>query len=732
KTELITLDLICPLTYQLLWNSSGDSGPDLSFDKSASLDHLFSLARVSLAEASKPVLSFECSGGDYTSSCPPGLTYLDAMVWRHPDAAIDDPRPSACSFNKADVRRLSTHVVKLRDMPEGVLVLSGLSRVWKSFFVIWYFEVPMEMVQGWAELFCVISFGFCCLHLLLFFVFVVIGIHDFLCLPKWIDAEVQEEQHLDARSTLQRLPFYCTPSATIDVVIPKPTPEDLAAGTPSSKILAKVEASQKRKASTSVATSGHVVKRTRSTLAQSPSSTTRPNLFVGDSDDENDGRSSAAPAAPATEVFNIQGIMVNDAAIPSGGEMARVESLFDDQLATKMSVLHCMMMSHSGKLLARYRGLNRSHHEYVLLADSRLKGYEEKYNAKGKERKKKIKSLTKSLDNLHSEVQNFFASDEFSRVQGKLLSLAARAGFERRLSMHWTKDEFDVVLKMVNFMPGAQDRLFEASPLGTCVSPHIAKESTVTPVSESLELSANVNFTASAVASEHNEEMVNTEGRVPSGLDDVVVTLSAHEKGFCRFQTITSRPPHIPEQMFISYIRIYYELLVFPSSLVVIFSLHDVVVHWSPLLGRRDHFVSSSSLMLKFSCFEFAFPYMFCVYRMGYIVLLDICYDYKFIKLLSLASRLRFGFVPGVLLVAFPFLLPFVSSIYGLVLIPTDTSWLRNSSFMVANPINTSTFGFRVFGRYAIRNLWNGAVAYKISSLHCLSYSVAGVRFPST
>ncbi|GKA83489.1 hypothetical protein Tco_0805084, partial [Tanacetum coccineum] len=32
----------------------------------------------------------------------------------------------------ADVRRLSAHVIKLRDMPEGVLVLSGLSRVWKS------------------------------------------------------------------------------------------------------------------------------------------------------------------------------------------------------------------------------------------------------------------------------------------------------------------------------------------------------------------------------------------------------------------------------------------------------------------------------------------------------------------------------------------------------------------------------------------------------------------------
>nr|GEV40498.1 hypothetical protein [Tanacetum cinerariifolium] len=46
-------------------------------------------------------------------------------------AAIGDTRPAAGSFSMVDVRRLSAHVIKLRDMPEGVLVLSGLSRVWK-------------------------------------------------------------------------------------------------------------------------------------------------------------------------------------------------------------------------------------------------------------------------------------------------------------------------------------------------------------------------------------------------------------------------------------------------------------------------------------------------------------------------------------------------------------------------------------------------------------------------
>ncbi|GKD64283.1 hypothetical protein Tco_1306391, partial [Tanacetum coccineum] len=66
--------------------------------------------------------------------------------------------------------------------------------------------------------------------------FAVMGIHDFLCLPKWTSAEVQEKPHLDVRSTLQRLLFYCTPPAVADVVIPDPISKDLAVGTPSSKI----------------------------------------------------------------------------------------------------------------------------------------------------------------------------------------------------------------------------------------------------------------------------------------------------------------------------------------------------------------------------------------------------------------------------------------------------------------------------------------------------------------
>ncbi|GJW68022.1 hypothetical protein Tco_0122446 [Tanacetum coccineum] len=228
-----------------------------------------------------------------------------------------------------------------------------------------------------------------------------------------------------------------------------------------------------------------------------------------------------------------------------------------------MSILHCMMMSHGGELLARYLRLNQSHHEYVLSTDSRLKGYEEKSKVKGKEMKKKIKSLTKSLDNLYTEVARLFAA---------LNQAAILEAESDETSFVEFKDEFAAVLKkMVNFMPGAQNMLAEASPLVAQtdyaflnkISEHVAKplsvilqleleklvrpanvptprdayvsslvthESTMTPTSKSLELSANVDLTASVVASEHNEEMLSVEvdGSDPKMTDDTITSKSGH------------------------------------------------------------------------------------------------------------------------------------------------------------------------------------------------------------
>ncbi|GKF53339.1 hypothetical protein Tco_0160249 [Tanacetum coccineum] len=76
-----------------------------------------------------------------------------------------------------------------------------------------------------------------------------------------------------------------------------------------------------------------------------------------------------------------------------------------------------------------------------------------KSKPKGKETKKKIKSLLVKVWII------------CMLSYGELLSLVPSAGFERGLSMHRTKDKFVAVLKkMVNFMPGAQDKLAEAPP----------------------------------------------------------------------------------------------------------------------------------------------------------------------------------------------------------------------------------------------------------------------------
>ncbi|GKC87302.1 hypothetical protein Tco_1147951, partial [Tanacetum coccineum] len=78
-TEQITPNLICPSTHQLLWSSGGDSGPDMSFDKSASLERLLSLAR------------------------------------RHSYSCVSNELP-ADGYDRNDVERLRVHLIRLREM----------------------------------------------------------------------------------------------------------------------------------------------------------------------------------------------------------------------------------------------------------------------------------------------------------------------------------------------------------------------------------------------------------------------------------------------------------------------------------------------------------------------------------------------------------------------------------------------------------------------------------------
>ncbi|GJR74015.1 hypothetical protein Tco_0086380 [Tanacetum coccineum] len=302
------------------------------------------------------------------------------MVWRHPNATNDDPLPAAGSFSMADMRRLSAHGA------DGN----------------------------------------------------VMGIHDFLYLPEWTSAEVEEEPHLNVRSTLKKLPFYCTPPTIADVVILDPTPEDLAVGTPSSKILAKAEASQKRKASTFGTTLSHVAKRTRdgddNALYEIPLVTSLCTAAVIPSLG-NQGRSSNAHTA---EDSLGKGIMADDVAAPfigasrprpSSGPVPSFRDVSGDVIHADFFPFfvgpYYATYPQDGIIGLRFSppecgcservywcGLWTKHQ--VLKPDEHIFGLNDKLvssnssfaksKAKGKERKKKIKSLTKSLDNLHAEV----------------------------------------------------------------------------------------------------------------------------------------------------------------------------------------------------------------------------------------------------------------------------------------------------------------------------------------
>nr|GFA29997.1 hypothetical protein [Tanacetum cinerariifolium] len=68
------------------------------------------------------------------------------------------------------------------------------------------------------------------------------------------------------------------------------------------------------------------------------------------------------------------------------------------------------------------------------------------------------------------------------------------------------------------------------TPKDSRVSPPITKELTMTPASKSLELSTNVDPTASVVASEHNKKMVSAEvdGPDPKITDDTITAKYIH------------------------------------------------------------------------------------------------------------------------------------------------------------------------------------------------------------
>nr|GEU36724.1 hypothetical protein [Tanacetum cinerariifolium] len=380
---------------------------------------------------------------------------LDYMSLRHPSSVIGDPKPPVGSYSQKDVRRLSAHVVNLRDISDGVLVMSGL----------------------------------------------IMSILDFLCLPESTGAEVYEEPYHDI----------------------------------SAKVLTEDETFKKRKASLSDAPSGHVAKRTWSAMAQSSGSTTWPNIFADNSKESdvdedacveiplithlrsavviptegNQSGGSVPPAAEGPSIQDSQGkaIMTDAAGASSvGGSRPRPSSGLAPSVQDFYEyVIHRYLFSFSpGPYYALYledgvagscefsrEEWHAPHQPTLSVLTKKVYGLKKQVTDLNDKLSSSdiafVKAKAKAKGSFQSLVRKFLASDEFRRVQGELLFWLP--GFER------------------GGVPAPKD---------TRVSPPMANESTVTPVSLSLELPSNDALFSYVAALGQNEEWVNAMVDIPN------------------------------------------------------------------------------------------------------------------------------------------------------------------------------------------------------------------------
>nr|GEZ39522.1 hypothetical protein [Tanacetum cinerariifolium] len=197
--------------------------------------------------------------------------------------------------------------------------------------------------------------------------------------------------------------FYYTPAAA-DVVILTPTLKDLFAEAPNTKVLAKAEASKKRKASTSGSALSQVAKRTRSATTNFSRSSVRPNLFNDDSDDEesDDDHDACVKILLVTPICSV-------ATIPLGGSQSRGSiplqlKVLEEKLLWTMLLTHPLGVSVVLELLLVPLLLLEI--LPVLDLNDKVTASDVSFvnaNAKGKDQKKKIKSLSKCLDQFTAE-----------------------------------------------------------------------------------------------------------------------------------------------------------------------------------------------------------------------------------------------------------------------------------------------------------------------------------------
>ncbi|GJY42088.1 hypothetical protein Tco_0429358 [Tanacetum coccineum] len=159
------------------------------------------------------------------------------MPLRHPDSCITDKIPT--DFNQDHVDQLKAHIMKLRDILEGVRSDNT-----------------------------------------------AMSIHDFLCMPSLEKAMVREEPHELGTSILSRVADHTTPPAPVRTDIPRAFLVEIAVTRPDCNVVAKADHTAKRKTSTGPKISTNTTKRTR--LSQKVSRAGPSGLAAGDEVEQTD------------------------------------------------------------------------------------------------------------------------------------------------------------------------------------------------------------------------------------------------------------------------------------------------------------------------------------------------------------------------------------------------------------------------------------------------------------
>ncbi|GKD65292.1 hypothetical protein Tco_1307400, partial [Tanacetum coccineum] len=265
----------------LLRHGTGDSGPDMSFDISASPEYMSGLGHTGLAKADlgtliktyhipldlhphlpNPDLTMDHLPNDvigiYTQSLRffglrlnkvvsfeivcrdlgiiPSVNLFrvfqslykqdhrvipDYLTWRNSHSCISDDLFTD-GFDQNDVSQLCAHLIRLREINELVFVRSGLSSAW--------FNQVLRRTDDDSKM----------------------SIYDFMTLPMWENAKVVEEPHDFTSSILQRVQNNTTAPAAEGTPIPLPTPDEVAAGQPDPRLAKNPKALAKRKTYTSL------------------------------------------------------------------------------------------------------------------------------------------------------------------------------------------------------------------------------------------------------------------------------------------------------------------------------------------------------------------------------------------------------------------------------------------------------------------------------------------------